>query len=377
MPPAEPLPVIAPGWRREALIALNAEAELHRATICTLSISPLAWWRRSTPTAEVGVSERQLAIARGVWVRADAVAESETTRAAEAGARVITRLDDDYPRRLRELALPPPVLYVRGELPRGPALAVVGSRLASTYGRDAVSALAAELAGRGLTVISGFARGIDACAHRAAIEAGGATVAFLGCGIDVDYPSGRRTLRRAVAAHGALASEFPCATPPLPHNFPVRNRLIAALGDGGTLVVEATARSGSLITARLALELGRNVYAVPGRIFDRKAQGPNALIRDGAFLVQHPDDLILALDEAQRQALTAPEPRADPQPPRLPRLQRAILETLPLGERRSLDQLVDGVDGSGPEVQSALLELELGGWIRRHPGPYYRRSDLW
>lgn len=263
-------------------------------------------------------------------------------------------------------------------MPVRPCLSIVGARKASAHGRDVARAFGGELAARGLTIVSGFARGIDATAHRAAAEvAGGATVAVLGCGLGVDYPRGRLRLRQEIRRCGALLTEFPCAAEPLPYNFPIRNRLIAALGHG-TLVVEATAKSGSLITARLALELGRDIYAAPGRIFDPKAAGPNTLIRDGAFLVQHPDDVMLTLPQSiidQLHDAIRPEPRAAT--PALPASQTKVLAALVVGERVGEEELARRVDLPTTELLAALLELELAGWVRREPGPTYARCELW
>ncbi len=350
--------------------------------MCALARSEISWWREAKATdalaAGVGVSRSNLKRGLASLKLSAETYRRESELAAEADSAIVTACDDDYPERLRELALPPPVLYVAGHLPERPALAVVGSRLASAYARDVTTGLAGELAGRGLVIVSGFARGVDTAAHRAAAEAPeGMTVAFLGCGIDVEYPRGRRRLTEAIVRRGAVASEFPCGTQPLPRNFPVRNRLISAFGDCGTLVVEATARSGSLITARLALELGRNVFAVPGRIFDDKARGPNTLIRDGAFPVQHPGDVLITLNQGQREALGEEQEGAAGPAPRLPPDLEAVWERIAPGERVGMETLLEESGLSAAEVNSALLELELGGWVRRHPGPAYSRSEIW
>jgi DNA processing protein len=309
----------------------------------------------------------------------------------------VTLLDGDYPERLRQLALPPPVLYLRGALPAAPAVAVVGSRNADPYGVEVATLFARSLAAAGVVVVSGFARGVDAAAHRGALAGGGSTVAVLGCGVDVAYPRGHGKLGAEVAARGALLSELPCGAPPLAHHFPVRNRIIAALAEG-TLVVEATPRSGSLITARLALELGRDVYAVPGRIFDERSLGPNALLRDGALLAQHPKDVLEALPREARERLAAPGgdaggPGGGPGGPDgdaggrqggpggsadraaapLPGLRGRLLAALPPGCHRSPEALAAAAGAGVDRVLGALLELELGGWVRRHPGALYGR----
>lgn len=364
------------------LIALNCDLDLSREAVCTLSRSTEPWWHADaraskTDALRLGVRRGELAIARSTLAWAGETAARERERANDCEARIITRLDAEYPRILLELALPPPVLYVRGSLPERPRLSIVGARHATPYGLDVAGAFAAHLAERGLAIVSGFARGIDTAAHRAAARAaGGVTVAILGCGLDVDYPRGRRRLRDEICRHGALMSEFSCGAKPLPRNFPIRNRLIAALGHG-TLVVEATARSGSLITARLALELGRDIYAVPGRIWDDKAIGPNSLIRDGAFLVQHPKEILEGLPQRLQEKLrTLPDSHCPP-PPDLPAQQRLVLELLPVGRRLGVDELARVSGIAVDRVAGLLLELELGGWIRRHPGPAYARSEPW
>jgi DNA processing protein len=364
------------------LIALNCDLDLSREAVCSLARSAEPWWRADvraskTDARRLGVRRGELAMARATLAWADETAGRERARARDCEARIITRLDADYPRILLELALPPPVLYVRGSLPKRPCLSIVGARHATPYGLDVAGAFAAHLAERGLAIVSGFARGIDTAAHRAAARAtGGVTVAILGCGLDVDYPRGRQQLRDEISRQGALVSEFPCGAEPLPRNFPIRNRLIAALGHG-TLVVEATARSGSLITARLALELGRDIYAAPGRIWDDKALGPNTLIRDGAFLVQHPREILESLPQHLQERLrTEPAPGRGPVPD-LPAEQQRVMELLPAGRRLGVDELGRASGISVDRVAGLLLELEIAGWVRRHPGPAYARSEPW
>src|SRR5215211_899876 len=223
-----------------------------------------------------------------------AAVELERVRALE-GAEVLALDDGAYPALLREIPDPPVTLYVRGEWRaclESPCVAVVGSRRCSTYGQNVASMLARELASRGVTIISGLARGIDAAAHRGALEAGGRTVAVMGTGLDQVYPRDHRKLAQEIlAGGGALVSEFPLETPPAPQNFPYRNRVISGLSLG-VLVVEAAENSGSLITARLALEQGREVWAVPGNITSRNSFGTNYLIKGaGAKLVQQWQDI--------------------------------------------------------------------------------------
>src|SRR5215211_818803 len=222
-------------------------------------------------------------------------AEDEISRVRELGADLLLLDDGVYPALLREIFDPPVTLYQKGaweESLTAPCVAVVGSRRSSTYGQNAAQMLARDLAQRGVTIISGLARGIDAAAHRGALEAGGLTVAVVGTGLDEVYPRDHRKLAQEIlAGGGALVSEFPLGTPPAPQNFPYRNRVISGLSLG-VLIVEAAENSGSLITARLALEQGREVFAVPGNITSRNSFGTNYLIKGaGAKLVQQWQDI--------------------------------------------------------------------------------------
>lgn len=364
---------------RELLIALNAQADLARASLCRLALEAERWSAGLRPAAahdlaqELGLPRAHILKALSCLPRARHIAAELQREAQALGAGIVTALDDDYPQALKDLPLPPPVLYVRGRLPALPGVAIVGSRRVDAYGAEASSYFARDLAARGLTVVSGFAVGADAAAHRGAIAAGGATVAVLGCGIGIDYPAGHRLLGDEIAACGALVSEFPCRTAPQPWHFPVRNRIIAALSFG-SLVVQATPRSGSLVSARLAMELGRDVYALPGRIFDERSVGPHGLIRDGALLVQHPQDIVESLPFEVQQRL---RPTAGPAPAAasgLPGgLPGRLLGTLVPGEPVTAEDLAGRSQDPVELVQGALIELELAGWIRRFPGGTYAR----
>ncbi len=313
----------------------------------------------------LGVDGECLAVAERIRAQAPELAARERRRAAELGAEVLSAADAGYPASLAELALPPPAIYVKGRLPEGPAVTIVGSRRADLYGREVAELFARELAAAGAIVVSGFARGIDAAAHRGALAApAGRTVAVLGCGLAVDYPRGHGKLGREIAARGALVSEFPPDTPPADWRFPVRNRILAALAQA-TLVVRSAARSGSLITVRHALELGRDVYAVPGRIFEEGSQGPHALIRDGAYLAQHPRDLLENLQPplaGEQQGHTWCAAEADP-----------LLAALPPAEARMPEEIAAAVGRPLPQVIAELLERELHGHVRRLPGGAYCR----
>jgi DNA processing protein len=365
--------------RRELLIALNAAADISRPAVYRLSQELDRWFNanaeRPLPAAALGVPRGPYARALALRERAAELAARETAEAEGLGGRILTLDDPDYPAGLRQLSPPPPVITVRGELPDGPAVAIVGSRRADAYGQEAAELFARSLAAAGVTVVSGFARGIDATAHRSALAApGGRTVAVLGCGLAVDYPKGHDRLALEIAARGAVISEFPCRLIPRAWHFPLRNRSIAALSTT-TLVVQAAHRSGSLITARHALDLGRDVWAVPGRIFDEGSLGANALIREGASLAQHPNDLLETLlpNSAAQLGLPltlTPAPVLPEPPPGFP---GQVLAEIPPGGSRVAEEIAVRLDVGIDRVLSALLELELGGWVKRLPGSVYGR----
>jgi DNA processing protein len=365
------------------LVALNAELTLGRAAVCRLAAELDAWFpypRRRLKALASGLDLPLPALdsALGLMPSAAERAGNERRRAAALGAHIITRFDEAYPDALRELSLPPPVLYVWGELPEAPGIAIVGSRRPDAYGREAAAFFAHHLARAGVVVVSGFAHGVDAAAHRAALEAPeGVTVAILGCGLDVPYPSGQQDLtRRIIQGRGAVVSELPMGALPAKQNFPVRNRIIAALARA-TLVVQATARSGSLITARHALDLGRELFALPGRIFDETSLGPNALLRDGCRPALHPADLIQEalgrrVDAAAAADASGEGQRQSPPPP-LPASGARLWELLPAGRARAAEEIAAELGSPVQEILGGLLELELGGWVERLPGPAYRR----
>lgn len=312
---------------------------------------------------------------------ADLAAALQATLAWRAAGpdRVLLPLGDPaYPRALLDLADPPLLLHAEGRLAglQAPAVAVVGSRQASPQGRLDAEAFARELAARGWLVVSGLARGIDAAAHEGALRAAGGagTLAVLGTGLDCPYPRAHAGLARRIAADGLLLSEHPPGTPPLAAHFPRRNRLIAALARG-TLVVEAALASGSLITARLAAELGREVFALPGSIHHPLARGGHRLIKEGAMLVESVDDILGALAWGGGPG-PAGGPQAGASPPTDPIYPiypidpiAAALGPGPLG----LDELVDRLGEPAPRLQARLLELELRGEVARLPGGRYQR----
>jgi DNA processing protein len=307
-------------------------------------------------------------------------AGAEIERLEQLGATVITLEDEDYPPLLREIYDPPIALYVRGDLKRAcerPCLAVVGSRRCSTYGINAAASLARDLAAQGLTIVSGMARGIDAAAHRGALEAAGLTVAVVGTGLETTYPKEHKKLEGEIAASGAVISEFPLGTPPLPQNFPYRNRVLSGLCFG-VLIVEAAEHSGSLITARLAYEQGREVFAVPGNITSQTSFGPNYLIKDGAKLVQHWRDVIEELPRnlkekilgIERTATSDAQSNVQPifEAVELSQSERQVLELLSPEVPAHIDQLLITSSLNSSELMNALLGLEMKDRIKQLPG---------
>jgi DNA processing protein len=285
---------------------------------------------------------------------------------------IITCLDDAYPSLLRQLPDPPPLLYAHGriELLGEPQLAMVGSRNPTRSGLQTATDFARHLGAAGLVITSGLALGVDAASHQGALDADAATVAVTGTGLDRVYPAAHRELARAIASAGVLVTEFPVGTPPLAENFPRRNRIISGLSLG-TLVVEAALRSGSLITARLAAEQGREVFAIPGSIHNPLARGCHRLIREGAKLVETAQDIIDEL--APLAAACEAEPRAAPAT--VPELDQDYLQLLEIMgfDEISIDQLVENSGLTPAEVSSMLLQLEMGGQVAASHGGYYIR----
>ena len=315
-------------------------------------------------------------------------AADEIGRVRELGADLLLLDDGVYPALLREIFDPPVTLYLKGsweECLNAPCVAVVGSRRSSTYGQNAAQMLARDLAGRGVTIVSGLARGIDAAAHRGALEAGGRTVAVMGTGLDEVYPRDHRKLAQEIlAGGGALVSEFPLSTPPAPQNFPYRNRVISGLSLG-VLIVEAAENSGSLITARLALEQGREVWAVPGNITSRNSFGTNYLIKGaGAKLVQQWQDVAEELPQEVAARLLPPEtkkreekglaPQLSLVPADLSATEQAVYKLLSADEAAHIDELAARSQLSVPELAGALLGLEMRELVRQLPGKCFVRK---
>ena len=333
--------------------------------------------------------------------------EKELCELPNLGARMIKWTDDDYPANLRQIADPPPFLFVRGtaSLTDPNCIAIVGARAASDIGRRMAQRLGLELAAKGFTVVSGLARGIDGEAHQGALDAHGKTLAVLGCGVDVIYPPEHRKLAEAIiAGGGALISELPIGSQPLAENFPTRNRILSGLCLG-VVIVEAAEKSGSLITARMALEQDRQVFAVPGSPLTGKTRGSNRLLKEGAKLVECVEDVIeeLAPQMVKRLPAAEPSPRAerikiavpqetqrvesspktDASTPATPMLTNVnspqlvvdsaatVLTYLTDTERLHVDSIIEASGLNAQTVLRLLLELELDGRVTQHPGKLF------
>ena len=280
----------------------------------------------------------------------------------------LTPTDERYPALLGVIPSPP-ALHVRGSLEPADALAIaiVGSRRPTPYGVEVAESLAADLAARGVTIVSGLARGIDTAAHRGALAAGGRTLAVLGSGIDIVYPTENEALALAIEGQGALLSQFPLGTAPLAWHFPVRNRTIAGLALG-VVVVEAGERSGALITAGLAGDLGREIFAVPGRLTSDLSRGTHGLIRDGAILVRDWTDIVQELPEPWRRTLQVPTAGLGETGQPVAGTEAAVLAVLRPDEPIHIDQLTALVALTPGRLASALVALELGGRARQLEG---------
>jgi DNA processing protein len=361
----------------------------------------ISWARRREPTPQrlwpllrarggfeslLSESESELADALGSRDRARAVLrgpeDAESARWAadleRSGIRLVSAFDDDYPKALHETPDPPFVLFALGRLDRLrlPAVAIVGSRDATRYGRDVAWKLSRELSQAGVTIVSGFARGVDAAAHEAALDGPGGTIAVLGCGLDVEYPREHRGLKKKLLAGNLLLSEYAPGEEPRPQNFPIRNRIIAGLSSG-VVVVEASRRSGSLITARLAADCGRDVFAVPGSVFSETSAGTHELLRDGAILCRSAEDVLAELFPSVGPArsagiVPARAPGVAPGSPGadLSGEARRIFELLTREEALSAEEIAQSIDLPAAAVLAALFELEGAGLAISESGRY-------
>lgn len=358
--------------------------------------------RYRTPQAIFRASRTELEAAGVSGAVAQSVASGSTfddaatqqEKMLREGAAAITLGDSRYPEALRGIYDPPILLFVRGcaELLNTTALAIVGTRRPTAYGLAASERLASDLANAGLTIVSGMARGIDSAAHKGALAVGGATIAVFGSGVDVIYPSENRKLAAEIATKGLIISEFPMGATAFPQNFPIRNRIISGLSVG-VLIVEGAQYSGSAITAKLAAEQGREVFAVPGNITSKLSWAPNLMIKQGARLVQDFNDVLSEIPAESRRhlrgmgretatgdnssatngelpaSLFSGRPPATATPPEMAEVVRRTLELLQVDEPHHLDNLLEKMeDTTSSEVVAALFELEMQGLVKQLPG---------
>jgi DNA processing protein len=320
-------------------------------------------------------------------------AVEQQQKMAATGTAAITLGDPRYPELLRQIFDPPLILFARGDLAllRSTGFAVVGTRRPTPYGLGVAEKMSADLARAGLTIVSGMARGIDTGAHKGALSAGGKTIAVLGCGADIVYPSENRKLSTEIIEKGLMLSEFPMSSVAFPQNFPIRNRIIAGMSVG-LLVVEGAQYSGSAITAKLALDQGRELFAIPGNISSKLSWGPNLLIKQGAKLVQDWNDVIVDLPAEVRRRLIyegrqrltneelaeSPEPSGQFQSSLLigpeGEVGRKLLQRLKLDASTHIDELLDSMENCSPtELIAALFELEMLGLAKQLPGKNFVR----
>ncbi len=324
----------------------------------------IAWHAPPEALREAGLSANL--VNNLIQVRSGKSLEQIWERMVAEGISVLTWEDEVYPRRLKEISQPPPVLFVRGELCLDDewAVAIVGTRRATSYGRHVTGEVAAALARNGVTIVSGLARGVDGLAHQAALDAGGRTIAVLGCGVDRIYPPEHRRLAEQIIAHGALISDYPPGTPPEAVNFPPRNRIISGLSLA-VVVVEAGQSSGALITASFAADQGRDVFAVPGNITAPQSKGTNRLIQDGAYPLLDPKEVLESLDltmvtehRAARMVLPADA------------LELQLFELLS-SEPLHVDEIRSKTDMPIEKVTATLALMELKGFVRQVGGMNY------
>ncbi len=364
---------------RDAYIALNMIDEIGPVRVRALLD------RFGKPEAILSASRAELMQVEGIgeqvarnitgW-KVTVDLDGELTRIEKAGIRVVTRDDAEYPVNLREIYDPPLVLYVKGALPAGEkhALAIVGSRRTSLYGQEMSRKLAYQLANVGAVVVSGLARGIDTFAHRGALQAKGRTVAVIGCGIDIVYPSENEALAdEIVAKGGAVVAEFPFGVQPDKQHFPMRNRIISGWSLG-VIVVEANVKSGSLITAKFASEQGRQVFAVPGRADSILSRGTNKLIKDGAKLTEDAEDVL-----AEFEYLVRPDRKERPAAGgtgvalKLTELEGKVVAAIG-DEELVVDEIIRATGLTSAAVSATLLALEMKRVIKQLPGKVYARN---
>lgn len=394
---------------REVRVTMTANYDENRLGWLALSLTPLMGPTRCARAVQrLGAAERvfeaSLTELESAGLPAEAAqfcfdgrardaAVEEAARTAEQQAIFLTPDEEAYPERLLEIYDPPPVLWVRGNasLLTRAGIAVVGTRQPTPYGAGMAEMLSRDLARRGMVVMSGMARGVDTCAHKGALDAGGATLAVWGTGIDVIYPKENKKLaEQIVASGGAIVSEFPLGTFPAPQNFPIRNRTLSGMSIG-VLVVEGGEHSGTRITARCALEQGRDVYAVPGNATNKNAWGPNTLIKQGAKLTATWEDIWEDLPSQIRSQLedhmqarfgrnesvngASASLFGEQKVASLSDHERLVIQELRQDEALQLDELIERLESKmvSGEIFTALFELELGGHVKQMPGKNYVR----
>ena len=304
----------------------------------------------------------------------------ELDRTLKADIKIITYQDELYPAKLINIYDRPALIYVKGTLTKDEInIAMVGSRQASTYGKYTTEKISRELSIKGITIVSGLARGIDAAAHRGALTGQGRTIAVMGSGLDVIYPPENKKLFVEIVQNGAVISEYPLGTPPLASNFPARNRIISGMSYG-VVVVEAGEKSGSLITARLALEQGREVFAVPGSIDSAGARGTNKLIKQGAKLIENIDDILEdilpQIEKTAPPSATSVESTVEIEIPittKLSAIEQIIIDLISTNNLQ-VDEIIAATELATAEALSSLMSLELKGIIKQHPGKFFTRN---
>ncbi|MBL8028604.1 MAG: DNA-protecting protein DprA [Fibrobacteres bacterium] len=357
---------------RTALIAFTAVESLGPVSLQKLlsrfSTPEEVWSAGEQELKSKGVSSQTIeAILR---VNPENFADKQLTSANKLGAKIVLQSDSEYPECLKSLSDAPTVLFVHGVMPNStdlPGVAIVGTRKPSAYGKKIAAQTASELVSSEVTVISGYAAGIDAAAHEAAASAGGKTLAVLGCGLDYDYPAHNRTLRPQIIERGALISEFPFGTSPVPWHFPRRNRIVSGLSRA-VAVIEAGAKSGALITAKSALDQGREIFSVPGPIDSPLSIGTNRLIQDGAHPLLQTSDLLLLWKREKKRA-KVPLQIEIPLDENEQKLLTSI-DNSPL----HIDTLVDRSGLNAQTLMPVLLSLEIKGAVIRHPGMCFSRA---
>lgn len=355
----------------ELLVGLNLTCQIAGETYNNL-LRSFGTWEEVAETPPLKLAESGAITVRVAELYSsilnDGSVERELEEAQKLALDIIPLSSEKYPPALRHIYDPPLVLYVKGSIEPADAvaIAVVGSRRCTLYGRSQARQISVALASRGVTIVSGLAHGIDAEAHRSALEAGGRTVGVLGSGFNHFYPSAHRELGEEIASSGAVISEFPLSWKPHRANFPRRNRIISGLSLG-VVVVEGTVLSGSLITARWALEHGKEVFAVPGQVDSPTSRGPHALIKDGAKLVESAQDI---LEEFPDIVEHLPE---TPLSPKLEPLEHRIVEALGNAEKH-IDELTVELDLEPSVLMSNLLLMEMKGLIQRRPGMKFSRK---